>query len=89
MNCFFKAYPEKVKPFLFENEGIRMKITVNGKIEIVDEKTTINDFLVQKNLEPEKVVVEHNTDIMDRKNLDNVILNENDTLEILRFVGGG
>jgi len=66
-----------------------MNVTVNGKVETVDEKMTISDFLAQKKLEPEKVVVEHNMDIIDRENLNNVILMENDTLEILRFVGGG
>jgi sulfur carrier protein len=66
-----------------------MKITVNGKLETVAPDITINDFLILKHLDPEKVVVEHNLDIVARENLGDVILTENDSLEVLRFVGGG
>jgi sulfur carrier protein len=66
-----------------------MKITVNGKLETVAPDITINDFLILKHLDPEKVVVEHNLNIVARENLGDVILTENDSLEVLRFVGGG
>ena len=66
-----------------------MIITINGKSETVDPDITINDFLKQKRLDPEKVVVEHNLEIVERENYGNVRLNENDNLEVLRFVGGG
>ncbi len=66
-----------------------MTITVNGKKEDIKEKSNILDFLVQKNLDPDKVVVEHNLNIINKETLKDIILKENDTLEVLRFVGGG
>lgn len=66
-----------------------MTITVNGKKEELPGPITILDFLVQKNLNPDKVVVELNLDIISKDTLKDVMLKENDTLEVLRFVGGG
>ena len=66
-----------------------MNITVNGKLETVEPGTTISDFLNSKRLDPEKVVVELNLEIVDREKLGIVKLRENDSLEVLRFVGGG
>ncbi len=66
-----------------------MELMVNGKKEILVDSITIKDFLNIKNMDPEKVVVELNMDIIDRKALDHVMLKENDALEVLRFVGGG
>jgi len=66
-----------------------MNITVNGKQETVKPGTTISDFLKSKDLKPEEVVVEHNLEIVNRDNLGDAILAENDSLEVIRFVGGG
>ena len=66
-----------------------MNITVNGKQETVKPGTTISDFLKSKDLKPEEVVVEHNLEIVNRDNLRDAILAENDSLEVIRFVGGG
>ena len=66
-----------------------MNITVNGKQETVETDITLSNFLKIKDLDPEKVVVEHNLKIVERENLGDVILAENDCLEVLRFVGGG
>ncbi|MEE4351530.1 MAG: sulfur carrier protein ThiS [Desulfatiglans sp.] len=64
-------------------------ITVNGKKETIEENTRISDFLALKKLNPDKVVVEYNQDILNRENFENSVLWENDVLEILRIVGGG
>ena len=66
-----------------------MTIVVNGKTERIEAKTSLLDFLNSKKLDPEKVVVELNLDIISKEQLGSTILNENDSLEILRFVGGG
>ena len=66
-----------------------MTILVNGKTEQIEEKASLLDFLISKSLDPEKVVVELNLDIIDKQNLKDTLLKENDSLEILRFVGGG
>jgi sulfur carrier protein len=66
-----------------------MQLTVNGNTETVGDGVTILDFLAEKKLDPEKVVVEHNLDIVQRETYGDVVLKDNDSLEILRFVGGG
>ncbi len=66
-----------------------MQLTINGKIEHVEDGITIRDFLAQKQLDSEKVVVERNLEIVQREKYADVVLGENDSLEILRFVGGG
>lgn len=45
------------------------------------------DFLKEKNLNPNTIVVEYNMEII--KDFENITLNENDNLEILKIVGGG
>jgi sulfur carrier protein len=69
--------------------GIWMTITVNGKSENLEKKMSILDLLTLKGLDPNTVVVEYNADIVKKEEWGNIILKENDTLEVLRFVGGG
>ncbi len=66
-----------------------MYIQLNGKPESVGLETTIGDLIREKGLDPKTVVVEHNRDIIDAKQWYEMVLKENDTLEVLRFVGGG
>jgi sulfur carrier protein len=64
-------------------------ITVNGKKESVKPNTRILDFLSSKKLNPDRVVVEYNLDVLKREDLEHCILEENDNLEVMRIVGGG
>lgn len=64
-------------------------ITVNGKAVTIKENSRISDFLALKKLRSDRVVVEYNLDIIDKDSLEDTILQENDTLEILQIVGGG
>ena len=66
-----------------------MKIIVNGSFEIVNENSTIYDLIIGKGLNPDKIVVEYNYDIIQSDGYKTVILKNNDELEILNFVGGG
>lgn len=65
-----------------------IKVTVNGKNEEI-EPLSVADFLESKNIEAKTVVVEHNRNILDKKEYETVLLEAGDTLEIIRFVGGG
>ncbi len=65
-----------------------MNVIVNGKNETLENGTTIVQLIDIKNLKPEKIVIELNQKIIDKENLE-VELKENDTLEIISFVGGG
>lgn len=66
-----------------------MTLTVNGNTTSFQEIKTLTDLLVTLNLDPETVVVEHNTTIIQSESFDSVLLAEGDQIEIIRFVGGG
>ena len=65
-----------------------MKITVNGVQETTD-AGCIAEFLKEKGLSGDGVVVEHNYQIVKKDRWAVAGLSENDNLEILSFVGGG
>ena len=66
-----------------------MTVTVNGKEEQIVLEISILEFLTSKEIDPNAVVVEHNFNIIEKESLGSVMLQENDTLEVLKFVGGG
>lgn len=66
-----------------------MKITLNGKEEALEKELTLLEFLKKKNIRPEIVAVEMNKDIVDKAQYKSVTIKNNDTLEIIQFIGGG
>ncbi|MDR3275221.1 MAG: sulfur carrier protein ThiS [Endomicrobium sp.] len=64
-------------------------VKVNGKEKKVKENTSIADFLQSNNIDPVGVTVEHNLEVINPTSISKIILKEGDTLEVLRFVGGG
>ncbi|MCX7680175.1 MAG: sulfur carrier protein ThiS [Spirochaetes bacterium] len=64
------------------------KITVNGK-EITFYKKTVSDLIAQYKLDPMKIVVEKNGEIVHREAYNTTVIKEGDVIEIVRFVGGG
>ena len=63
-------------------------ITVNGKNEET-EKINLLEYLLSKNIDKDKIVVELNGRIIKKEELENTIIKENDKIEIIRFIGGG
>lgn len=66
-----------------------MNIVVNGKNEKLDKDMNVLEFLLSKGLNPDSVVVEYNLNVLKSEEWSNTVLKENDSLEVLRFVGGG
>ena len=67
-----------------------MKITINGKEEVVPESISVTDLLKEKDIEiPEMVSVELNDEILDRTEFETTHLKKNDQVEFLYFMGGG
>ncbi|MEN8904718.1 MAG: sulfur carrier protein ThiS [Clostridiales bacterium] len=66
-----------------------MKVKLNGLEYETNEKTTLKIFLSEKLKSLDKIVVEHNYNIIDKKDLEKIILNDDDIIEVLKFVGGG
>ncbi|GAB6138590.1 sulfur carrier protein ThiS [Halanaerobaculum tunisiense] len=66
-----------------------MKITLNGEEETLETEISLIDFLTARNLDPDKLVIEYNQEIISREEWANITLQDGDQLEVLRFVGGG
>ena len=66
-----------------------MNIIFNGKPREIQPAISIQELLDQLKLDCQQVVVEHNKAIIPRQRLDESILNDGDTLEVIHFVGGG
>ena len=65
-----------------------MQLTINGKVENLD-VSTVMDVLKAKDIDPQLVAVEVNTEMIDQENLATTSVKENDKLEFLFFMGGG
>ena len=66
-----------------------LAVTVNGERREAPAGATVLSLLVSLELDPAHVVVEHNGEILRREDFSAAPLAEDDTLEIIRFVGGG
>jgi sulfur carrier protein len=66
-----------------------MKIKINGQVETLEQKVKLTEFLECKGLELDRLVIEYNKRVVGREEWEDIILKDQDSLEILRFVGGG
>jgi len=66
-----------------------MRARINGEDLSIASTMSVAALIAQRNLRSETVVVEYNGVILTRDKWDAIVLKENDTLEILSFVGGG
>lgn len=66
-----------------------MRVTVNGVGQEVPSEMNVSDLLARLNVQPEKVAVEINLQIIGRQQYNRVSLKEGDQIEIIGFVGGG
>ncbi|PCJ72114.1 MAG: thiamine biosynthesis protein ThiS [Rhodobiaceae bacterium] len=66
-----------------------MRLTINGERHTFEGPLTVASLLVKLGLDPQKLAVEHNLEIVRRSTYDDVQVNDGDTLELVQFVGGG
>ena len=66
-----------------------VNITVNGQKQTLETATDITALLKKLNIPAQSVVVERNLEILHRDRFDQVVLEDGDELELIRFVGGG
>ena len=64
-------------------------VTVNGQSRRLAEGTTVAQLLQQLSINPQQVVVEVNVQIIQRDQRATMVLTPGDSVEIVRFVGGG
>jgi len=66
-----------------------MKIKINGGSENVGSNLSLAQLIVDKKLSPEKIVVEYNLRVVPASEWSGIIISDNDSIEILSFLGGG
>ena len=67
----------------------KIKITVNGKIKIIQQDTKLSHLINSLKIPIKKVAIELNEEIMDKKTISRVKLKKEDKIEIVHFIGGG
>ena len=63
-------------------------VKINGEEKELAGKNLLA-YLKEAGFEPERVVVERNLEILSKDQLGNIIIQDDDAIEVLRFVGGG
>ena len=66
-----------------------ISLRINGKRVELEHPTRLLDYLDQLGVNPRAVAVEHNGTIIERAAFAAATLEEGDTVEIVRMVGGG
>ena len=66
-----------------------MHVTVNGETKAFSQPFTVAQLLVGCGLDPRKVAVERNLEIVPRSGYDVEMVRDGDRIEIVHFIGGG
>jgi thiamine biosynthesis protein ThiS len=66
-----------------------LTIRLNGEPFELAAPVTITALLAELAIDPRRVAVEHNLDIIKRGRYDSTLIREGDEVEIVNFVGGG
>ena len=65
------------------------KIQLNGDLYEINTGTNLNELLNKLKIQKNKVAIEVNGQIVEKAKYPNLILNKNDKVEIVHFIGGG
>ena len=65
------------------------KIQLNGDLYEINDGTNLNELLNNLKIQKNKVAIEVNGEIVEKNKYPNLILNKNDKVEIVHFIGGG
>lgn len=66
-----------------------MRIQINGEPREIADETTLAQLVSLLKLKPEQIAIELNRTVVRRADWSGTFLREDDTLEIVHFVGGG
>ncbi len=66
-----------------------MRITINGQMREMPEAATVAELLDALSLQPQRVAVERNREIVRRATFNETTLTDGDQIEIVTLVGGG
>ena len=71
------------------NKKNKIKIVVNGKHLTVNLKFSLKNLIEKLKTPINKVAIELNEEIIDKKKLKKIFLKNEDKVEIVHFIGGG
>jgi thiazole synthase len=66
-----------------------LRLTVNGEMRTAPSGSTVTDLLSAMGIDPARVAVERNQDVVPRRTWTDAALADGDRIEIVAFVGGG
>ena len=66
-----------------------MRIQVNGEPQEVEENISLPKLVADLNLKAEQIAIELNHNVVRRAQWNNTLLQADDKVEIVHFVGGG
>ncbi len=67
----------------------KIKITVNGKQIQVISKFSLKSLITKLKMPLNKIAIELNKKIIDKKKISKIYLRKGDKIEIVHFIGGG
>ena len=67
----------------------KIKIRINGKIKSIIQDSYLSVLLKNLKIPLNKVAIELNEEIIDKKKINKIKLKKNDKIEIVHFIGGG
>ena len=67
----------------------KIKIKINGKIKSIIQDSYLSIVLKNLKIPLNKVAIELNKEIIDKKKINKIKLIKNDKIEIVHFIGGG
>ena len=67
----------------------KIKIKLNGKKIQINNNESLKKLVKRLNLPLNKVAIELNKKIIDKKKINIIKLNNNDIIEVVHFIGGG
>ena len=67
----------------------KIKITVNGKQMQIIPKFSLKSLIIKLKIPLNKIAIELNKKIIDKKKISKIQLKKGDKIEIVHFIGGG
>jgi thiamine biosynthesis protein ThiS len=70
-------------------QSVFMRVYVNGEVREVSGSPSLSELITQLELPATRIAVELNREVVRRNDWSGTMLNEDDRIEIVHFVGGG
>ncbi len=67
----------------------KIEIKLNGKNKLIYDNFRMSDLVKNLKIPMEKVAIELNQEIIDKKKINKIRLKKDDKIEIVHFIGGG